>query len=212
MSKPCPLYGKAIYLDCLECEDKPCKSAVNAPKETDAMRRYKKHAQQIQRRSKIFQIIRKQKPEIPYSVGMVTDGFDCPYSYSCLVFGYEITSFSRCKAITVYKRKFYSDIRLNLHHHFYVSPNAPSIFKEQCIEPISQETLAKLANKDWTKGIKGKAGPKELTPLNAEMLRIMQRKYILTLVYHKQIVYSHYSQKYIAYDYCEYCKQNGWRV
>lgn len=24
MSKPCPLYGKAIYLDCLECEDKPC--------------------------------------------------------------------------------------------------------------------------------------------------------------------------------------------
>ena len=25
MSKPCPIMGKAIYLDCLECEDKQCK-------------------------------------------------------------------------------------------------------------------------------------------------------------------------------------------
>ena len=25
MSKPCPKYGKAIYMDCLECEDKICK-------------------------------------------------------------------------------------------------------------------------------------------------------------------------------------------
>lgn len=25
MSKSCPIYGKAIYADCLECEDKPCK-------------------------------------------------------------------------------------------------------------------------------------------------------------------------------------------
>lgn len=28
MSKPCPLYGKAIYLDCLECEAKPCKAPI----------------------------------------------------------------------------------------------------------------------------------------------------------------------------------------
>lgn len=26
MSKNCPIYGKAIYMDCLECDDKPCKS------------------------------------------------------------------------------------------------------------------------------------------------------------------------------------------
>ena len=25
MSKNCPIYGKAIYMDCLECNDKPCK-------------------------------------------------------------------------------------------------------------------------------------------------------------------------------------------
>ena len=25
MSKPCPIFGKAIYMDCLECEEKPCK-------------------------------------------------------------------------------------------------------------------------------------------------------------------------------------------
>ena len=25
MSKPCPILGKAIYMDCLECEDKQCK-------------------------------------------------------------------------------------------------------------------------------------------------------------------------------------------
>ena len=25
MSKNCPIYGKAIYMDCLECDDKPCK-------------------------------------------------------------------------------------------------------------------------------------------------------------------------------------------
>lgn len=25
MSKPCPLLGTAIYLDCLDCDDKPCK-------------------------------------------------------------------------------------------------------------------------------------------------------------------------------------------
>jgi hypothetical protein len=25
MSRPCPIYSKAIYLDCLECEDKVCK-------------------------------------------------------------------------------------------------------------------------------------------------------------------------------------------
>ena len=26
MAKPCPLLGKAIYLDCLDCETKPCKN------------------------------------------------------------------------------------------------------------------------------------------------------------------------------------------
>lgn len=30
MAKPCPLYGKAIYLDCLDCEDKPCKAPAAA--------------------------------------------------------------------------------------------------------------------------------------------------------------------------------------
>ena len=25
MSKPCPIFGKAIYADCLECEEKLCK-------------------------------------------------------------------------------------------------------------------------------------------------------------------------------------------
>lgn len=25
MSKSCPIYGKAIYVDCQECADKPCK-------------------------------------------------------------------------------------------------------------------------------------------------------------------------------------------
>lgn len=25
MSKPCPKYGKAIYMDCMECDDKLCK-------------------------------------------------------------------------------------------------------------------------------------------------------------------------------------------
>jgi hypothetical protein len=28
MSKHCPLYGVAIYMDCLECEEKPCKNPV----------------------------------------------------------------------------------------------------------------------------------------------------------------------------------------
>ena len=25
MSRPCPIYGKAIYADCLECETKDCR-------------------------------------------------------------------------------------------------------------------------------------------------------------------------------------------
>lgn len=29
MSKECPLYGKAIYIDCLDCDDKPCKKKYN---------------------------------------------------------------------------------------------------------------------------------------------------------------------------------------
>lgn len=28
MSKSCPLYGVAIYMDCMECEDKPCRREV----------------------------------------------------------------------------------------------------------------------------------------------------------------------------------------
>ena len=26
MSKPCPLLGVAVYLDCLDCDDKQCKT------------------------------------------------------------------------------------------------------------------------------------------------------------------------------------------
>lgn len=26
MSKQCPIYGKAIYVDCQQCDDKPCKT------------------------------------------------------------------------------------------------------------------------------------------------------------------------------------------
>ena len=31
MSKPCPVLGTAIYMDCLECEDKQCKKGQNNP-------------------------------------------------------------------------------------------------------------------------------------------------------------------------------------
>ena len=39
MSKLCPLYGVAIYMDCMECDEKPCKahydaSRYNPPNET----------------------------------------------------------------------------------------------------------------------------------------------------------------------------------
>lgn len=32
MSKPCPLLGTAIYMDCLDCNDKPCKNPRPSPK------------------------------------------------------------------------------------------------------------------------------------------------------------------------------------
>lgn len=40
MSKKCPLYGIAIYMDCLECEDKPCSRSTLRKGETNM--KYKK--------------------------------------------------------------------------------------------------------------------------------------------------------------------------
>lgn len=32
MSKRCPIYGIAIYADCLECDDKPCRKEIKKMK------------------------------------------------------------------------------------------------------------------------------------------------------------------------------------
>ena len=32
MSKPCPIYGKAIYMDCIDCDDKLCNKPSQKPK------------------------------------------------------------------------------------------------------------------------------------------------------------------------------------
>lgn len=197
--RPCPLFGKAIYLDCLECEDKICR-------ETSLIKSYKEKVKEIQKRSKIWNIYRSGKAEIPYSVGMITNGFDCPYSYNVNVCGYEIISYSGQRAIEIYKNKWYSDTRLNLHHFYFVSNNAPNIFKNECVEEISQEDLAKIANRDWLKYFR------MFDEYNRKMVEIMKIKYIKTLEYHKQIKYSEYYKKYVSYDYYMYIKECGWRI
>lgn len=204
--RPCPLFGKAIYLDCLDCERKFCKTMCYSRLQKE----YVKKSKEIQKRSKIFQILRG----IKYSefagalnVGMAVDGFDCPYAYNCRVFGYEIVSYSRQKAIEVYKEKWKSEGNsvggLNLHHYFFVSDNAPNIFKDECVERIEQEKLANLANRNWADSknfVKNK--------MNALAMKEMKKKFINLMLYHKQIAYDENKRKYVGYDYYEmWCKK-----
>lgn len=170
---------------------------------------YCKKAKEIQKRSKIFKIIRS----IKYSefagalnVGMVVDGFDCPFAYNCKVFGYEIISYSRQKAVEVYKEKWKSEGNsvggLNLHHYFFVSDNAPNIFKDECVERISQEKLASIADRNWAES-KNFVKNKE----NALAMREMKKKFINLMLYHEQIVYSEKERKYVSYDFMEFLKE-----
>lgn len=202
MAVSCPLYGKALYLDCLECDNKVCR-------ETSLIKSYKEKVKEIQKRSKIWNIYRSGKAKFPYTVGMNTfDGYDIPYSYNISVYGYEITSYSGQKAITVYKKKWYSDYSINLYHFYFVSDGAPETYysKKEKVEEISQEELAKLANRDWLKCFRLS------DEYNRKMVEVMKIKYIKTLEYHKQIKYSEYYKKYVSYDYYMYSKECGWRI
>ena len=42
MGRPCPLLGTAVYLDCLDCEDKQCKQHYKETDMTSNSGRFKK--------------------------------------------------------------------------------------------------------------------------------------------------------------------------
>lgn len=177
-------------------------------KDADAMKEYMDHVRSIQKRSKIWNIYRSGKAKIPYAVGMTTFGYDLPYSYNIKVGGFEIESFSRSKAITVYKSKVITDSNINLHYYYFVSDGAPETYysKKEKVEKISQDTLANIANKDWLKKFKN------FDKYNKKMVEIMKTKYIKSMEYHKQIKYSEFYKKYISYDKYMYFLENGWSV
>lgn len=164
----------------------------------------------IQKKSKIWQILRSDGiDECVLNVGMMTDGFDRPYQYSCNVFGYEICFYSQTKHIEVFNKKWKSEKNvvkgLNLHHYYYVSENAPAtkIFNNEFCEQITQEKLALLANRNWSESKNFRKNKK-----NLEAMREMKKKYIKCLEYHKQII--KYKNKYISYDYYIFMKNNNY--
>jgi hypothetical protein len=196
----------AIYADCLECEDKLCKNPIFID--------YIQKVKTIQQKSKIWQILRNRRDiyslenndNLLLNGGMSCDAFDCPYSYTCNVFGYEMCFYSRTKIIEVYKMKWSANNNsVNLHYYYFISDKAPNLFADECIERITQEKLASIANRNWAEYknfVKTKA--------NKLFLKQMKIKYIKCLEYHKQIIYDEKEKKYKPYDFYMFCKNRGW--
>jgi hypothetical protein len=176
----------------------------------------------MQKRSKIWQLLRNRKDiySIDWSIekpentlilngGMMCSSFDNPYAYMCTVFGYEITQYSCTKEIEVYKKKWVRDTSVNLHYYYYISDNlnnGKSLFYNECIEPITQETLASIANRNWSKT------PNFIkTEANKLFLKQMKIKYIKCLEYYKQIIFDEQKQKYISYDFYMFVKNEEYK-
>lgn len=156
-----------------------------------------------QKKSKIWQLLRNRKDiyslDNPDSLilngGMSEMGIGLPYSYMCNVFGFEITFYSRSKLCTVFKSK-YENNRPNLHYHYFISDDDFPLFKSELREKIDQETLSKLANRDWTKYDRFIQ-----TEANTLFMKYMKYKYIKYMEYHKQIIFDKNKNKYVSYDF-----------
>lgn len=172
---------------------------------------YFKKSEDTKKRSKIYNILRSDMEFRLYNGGMSTDGFDTPIAYMCYLGSkdnysskFEIIHYSRTKKIEIYKSKYEGDIP-NLHYYYYLSDGIQQIFKDDHRERLTQDDLCKLANKNWS------TFPNFVkNPVNAAFLKQMKIKLINCLIHDKQIIYSKKENKYISYNFMEFCKENGY--
>ena len=193
-----PNYKKHQGEWCVICGDRNCKS----PKEhADLM----EHANRYKLRSRIWCILRNDWGQNLKNGGMSTDALDKPVCYMCKLDGYEITHWSGTKKISVYKTKYIREFP-NLHYYYYCSPDLYNLFESNCVEPLSQEELAKIANKNWSRFnnfVRNK--------VNVAFLREMKNRYIKCLVNDRQIIYRPSVKKYVPYSFYEFCISEGYK-
>lgn len=174
MSKHCPIYGVAIYADCLECENKICKKEIEINNDP------------------IYEFKTPYSPQDCLLNGHIYYIGNKIVSYECYIFNYRINIYTDSYLIEIHKAKHISDIP-HLHYYYYCTKE--SCFFNEEVQKISQDELAILVNKNWSKS------PNFVRSIrNRDYLRIIKRRAIEILIQNQQIIFDKMKDKYIGYD------------